>query len=198
MPVISRYRRALLPLTLIALALSEATASAQGALTNGDTHTGTIGTPGQIDVWSFPAAQGDYIVLAIGEIVANPDPGFVPWMQLKNHDTGTVVTTVAGALAAQIAVNAPLTATYDVLVRDSNISRPGTALGSYALTLVKAPGSLVVHAGDQRRRDDQRRKPCRFDLHRRLSMRGRLPPRKGTTSHSQSARCCKAKSIRSF
>jgi trimeric autotransporter adhesin len=149
MPVISRYGRALLPLALFALALSEATASAQGALTNGDTHTGTIATPGQIDVWTFTAAQGDYIVLAIGEIVANPDPGFVPYMQLKNHDTGTVVTTVTGALAAQIAVNAPLTATYDVLVRDSNINRPGTALGSYTLTLVKVPGSLVVHAGDQ-------------------------------------------------
>ena len=149
MPVISRYGRALLPFVLIALALSEATASAQGALTNGDTHTGTIATPGQIDVWTFSAAQGDFIALAIGEIVANPDPGFVPYMQLKNHDTGTVITTVTGTLAAQIAVNAPFTNTYDVLVRDSNISRPGTALGSYTLTLVKTPGALVVHAGDQ-------------------------------------------------
>ena len=70
-------------------------------------------------------------------------------MQLKNHTTGDVIATVTGSLAAQIAVNAPLTATYDVLVRDSNISRPGTALGSYTVTLAKIPAALVVHAGDQ-------------------------------------------------
>lgn len=149
MRVMSPYGRALLSFAVIALAFAEGTASAQGTLTNGDTFTGTIAAPGQIDVWSFSAAQGDYVVLAIGEIVANPDPGFVPYMQLKNHDNGTIITTVTGALAAQIAVNAPLTATYDVLVRDSNISRPGTALGSYTITLAKTPGALVVHAGDQ-------------------------------------------------
>jgi trimeric autotransporter adhesin len=149
MSVMSRYGRGLLSFALIVLAFAEGRASAQGALTNGDTHTGTIATPGQIDVWTFSAGQGDFITLAIGEIVANPDPGFVPFMQLKNHDTGTIITTVTGTLAAQIAVNAPLTANYDVLVRDSNINRPGTALGSYTLTLVKSPGSLVVHAGDQ-------------------------------------------------
>src|SRR3954468_8855577 len=145
MPFISRYGRALLPLALIALALSEATASAQGALNNGDTHTGTIATPGEIDVWSLSANQGDFIALAIAEIVADPDPHFVPFIQLKNHDTGAIIGTGVGALAAQIAVNAPLTATYDVLVRDSN----STALGSYTLTLVNAPGSLVVHSGDE-------------------------------------------------
>ena len=153
-------------------------------------------TPGQIDVWSFTAAQGDYIVLAIGEIVANPDPGFVPWMQLKNHDTGTVVTTVAGALAAQIAVNAPLTATYDVLVHDSNISRPGTALGSYTLTLVKVPGSLVVHAGDQGGAMTNGANHAGSIYIGDLDA-WTFSARKGTTSHSQSARCCKAKSIRS-
>ena len=142
MSVMSRHGRGLLPFALILLAFAEGTASAQGALTNGDTYTGTIAAPGEIAVWTFPAAQGDFIALAIGEIVANPDPGFVPYMQLKNHDTGTIVTTVVGTLAAQIAVNAPLTASYDVLVRDSNINRPGTALGQYTLTLVKSPGSL--------------------------------------------------------
>ena len=149
MRVISPYGRALLPFALIVLAFAEGTASAQGALTNGDIHTGTIATPGEVDTWSFSAAQGDYIALAVGEIVAVPDPGFVPLMQLKNHTTGDVIATVTGSLAAQIAVNAPLTATYDVLVRDSNISRPGTALGSYTVTLAKIPAALVVHAGDQ-------------------------------------------------
>src|SRR4026209_2114073 len=147
--VMSRHGRALLPFALIVFAFPEGTASAQGSLTHGGPDAGTIATPGRIDVWSFSAAQGDFIALSIGEIVADPDPGFVPLMQLKNHDTGTVITTVAGTLAAQIAVSAPLTATYDVLVRDSNISRPGSALGSYTLTLVKTPGALVVHAGDQ-------------------------------------------------
>ena len=142
-------RHALLPLVVVALALSEGAASAQGALTNGDTHAGTIGSAGEIDTWTFTAAQGDFIALSIGEVVANPDPGFAPLIQLKNHDTGTVIATASGALAAQIGVNAPLTANYDVLVRDSNIGRPGTALGSYLLTFVKSAGALTVHAGDQ-------------------------------------------------
>jgi hypothetical protein len=145
-----RRTRALLPfLVVIAIAAGEGRSAAQGALANGDTYTGTIAVPGQTDVWSFSATQGDFIALAIGEIVANPDPGFVPLMQLRNHDTQTIVTQVTGTLAAQIAVTAPLTATYDVLVRDSNISRSGTALGSYKLTLVRTPGALVVHADDE-------------------------------------------------
>ena len=142
------YGRALLPLALIAVAFSEGTASAQGALVNGDIHTGTIATPGQVDTWSFTAARGDLIALTIAEIVTDPDPGFMPWMQLQNHDTGAVVITVSGAVAAHIAVTPQATA-YDVFVRDSNVNRPGTALGSYTLTLVKSPGSPVVHAGDQ-------------------------------------------------
>jgi hypothetical protein len=150
MSVTRRFRlHVLLSLVLAALALSEHAAFAQGPLTNGDTYAGTIAIAGQIDTWTFTAAQGDFIAVSIGEVVANPDPGFAPLIQLKNHDTGTIITTAAGQLAAQIGVNAPLTANYDVLVRDSNISRPGTALGSYLLTLVKAPGILTVHAGDQ-------------------------------------------------
>src|SRR5262249_43410799 len=147
--VVSRFARYALPFVLIILALTERTAFAQGPLANGDTFTGTIATPGQIDIWSFSAAQGDFIALAIGEVVAIPDPGFQPLIQLQVHDTGTVIATAIGQLGAQIAVNAPLTAAYDVLVRDSNINRPGTALGSYLLTLVKTPGAFVVHADDQ-------------------------------------------------
>jgi hypothetical protein len=138
-----------MPLVLMTLVFSEGAAFAQGALTNGDTYAGTIAAPGQIDIWTFTAAQGDFIALSIGEVVANPDPGFDPLIQLRNHDTGTIIATAAGVLAAQIAVNAPLSANYDVWVRDSNINRTGTALGSYLLTLAKTPGALTVHAGDQ-------------------------------------------------
>ena len=65
-------RHALLPLVVVALALSEGAASAQGALTNGDTHAGTIGSAEEIDTWTFTAAQGDFIALSIGEVVGEP------------------------------------------------------------------------------------------------------------------------------
>src|SRR5262249_112345 len=89
--VVSRFARYALPFVLIILALTERTAFAQGPLANGDTFTGTIAPAGQIDIWSFSAAQGDFIALAIGEVVAIPDPGFQPLIQLQVHDTGTVI-----------------------------------------------------------------------------------------------------------
>jgi hypothetical protein len=82
-----------MPLVLVTLVFSQGAASEQGALTNGDTHAGTISIAGEIDTWTFTAPQGDFIALSIRVVVAKPDPGFSPSIQLKNHETGTIITT---------------------------------------------------------------------------------------------------------
>src|SRR4051812_11707380 len=50
------------------LASWSGSAFAQGALTNGWTHTGTIAPVGDSDSWTFSATIGDTIVLRVGEI----------------------------------------------------------------------------------------------------------------------------------
>jgi hypothetical protein len=48
-----------------------------GLLINGATHTGVIGI-GDIDAWTFQAAQNEGINLSIGEVLVGGDPAFVP------------------------------------------------------------------------------------------------------------------------
>jgi hypothetical protein len=131
--------RAVLSLAVLMAALVPRAALAQGALTNGTAQSGAISTIGEIDTWTFTAALGDSIALSIGEVLpGGPDPNFVPYIQLLRPD-GTLADWNVGLVAAQIYVNATLSGTYTVLVRDSNINRPGTSTGSYLLHLVKAP-----------------------------------------------------------
>ena len=78
-------------LALLLPLLFPAIASAQGALTNGANHSGSISAAAQIDEWTFAATAGDAILVRIGETLpAGPDPGFWPWIQLLNP-SGTVV-----------------------------------------------------------------------------------------------------------
>ncbi len=123
-------------------------ARAQGAITNGENHTGTIAVSGGIDQWTFSANQGDSIVLNLGEVLRVPDSGFSPWIRLYGP-TGAQIggDSFYGALVAQIATVAPLTGTYTVRVA---AGYPGyTAVGDYRLILARVPGQPVVPGGDQ-------------------------------------------------
>ena len=121
---------------------------------NGTTHTGAIGV-GDIDPWTFTATQGDAIALSIGKVV--PSATLWPWIRLVSP-SGVTVGQGFGLAAAQIvdrnfgAVTAPETGTYTVIVGSwdgsaSSTSYAGT--GTYVLSLVKAPGSIVISAGDE-------------------------------------------------
>ena len=128
-------------LTVACLALSGGAALAQGPMTNGDNHSGTISTPAEIDTWTFTAALGDTLALRIGEVGANTT--FNPWIRLISPN-GTTLDSQSGGLAAQITATAPLTGTYQVAVTTAS-----TGTGSYVLTLVKIPGAFVVPPGDE-------------------------------------------------
>ena len=125
-----------------------------GPMTNGVNHVGRIGAldgqpiehdPGDQDPWTFTANQNDYLSISIGEkLTSEIDPVFWPYIRLIGP-TGTVVGTDTGALAARIALRAPLTGTYTVIVTDYY----ATKTGDYILHLIQAPGTFNIPTGDE-------------------------------------------------
>lgn len=114
-----------------------------GELTNGANHLGTIHV-GDLDVWSFTAAAGDAILIAVGEVGGNSL--FTPWIRLRSP-TGQNLGSNWGGLASQIGATATFTGTYTVVVASQ---APGhESSGMYTLTMAKAPGAFSVSEGDE-------------------------------------------------
>lgn len=135
----------LLTATLLMLAVA-GSARAQGPITNGENHAGSISAPGEIDDWTFTAAQGLAISLSIGEVLpVGPDPGFTPWIRLVGPD-GSELASSSGALVAQINLTTPLGGSYTVRVASNDPGNDG--VGDYLLTLAQVPGTFVVPSGD--------------------------------------------------
>lgn len=118
-------------------------AAAQGALTNGWTHTGTISPAGDSDSWTFSASTGDRIVLRVGEITQTGS--FSPRIRLSTPNA-VQQAVASGTVAAEISVTATNTGTFTVIV-DDVVST--TATGTYRLTLAKSPGAISVAPGDE-------------------------------------------------
>ncbi|MBI3853883.1 MAG: hypothetical protein HY298_26965, partial [Verrucomicrobia bacterium] len=129
-------------LLVAALLLTSADIRAQGVLTNGWMHTGTIAPVGDSDSWTFSANAGDRIVIRVGEITQTNS--FTPRIRLINP--ASVTNTASGAVAAEIAVTATNTGTFTVIVDDAFGT---TATGTYRLTLAKSPGAVFVAPGDE-------------------------------------------------
>ena len=141
--VCSYQAGAWLLLCIFLLALGSNAANAQGALTNGWTHTGTISPIGDSDSWTFSANAGDQIVLRVGEITQTGS--FTPRIRLQTP-TAVQQATASGAVVAEIAVTATNSGTFTVIVDDLF----GTsATGTYRLTLAKSPGTVFVAPGDE-------------------------------------------------
>jgi hypothetical protein len=115
-----------------------------GSMTNGASHTGSIPT-GDLDAWSFQATANDGIAVSLGE-VGESNSEFYPWLRLVGPD-GATLGNYSGNTTAEIAVRAPLTGTYTVLV--ANNSSSSSATGNYTLTLAKTPGPYTVSPGDE-------------------------------------------------
>jgi hypothetical protein len=115
---------------------------AQGTLTNGYTHQGTISPVGDSDTWTFSAAIGDRIVIRVGEITQTGS--FTPRIRLQNP-SAVQIASAQNATAAEIAVTATNTGTFTLIVDDAG----GVATGTYRLTLAKSPGDIFVAPGDE-------------------------------------------------
>lgn len=143
-PATGVARRLAVLITCVLLA-GHGRAWAQGPLTNGGMHSGTIGSSGEVDSWSFHASIDDNLNLAIGEV--EPTSGFSPWIRLFAPG-GQMVAQSSGPLAAQLNnIVAPENGTYTVLVSSDATASTGT--GGYALSLVAVPGSYTTSSGDQ-------------------------------------------------
>jgi trimeric autotransporter adhesin len=130
-------------LGLILLALGSNAAIAQGSLTNGWTHTGTISPAGDADSWTFSASIGDRIVLRVGEITQTGT--FTPRIRLQTP-TAVQQAIASSAVAVEIAVTATNSGTFTVIVDDAVGT---TATGTYRLTLARVPGAILVAPGDE-------------------------------------------------
>jgi uncharacterized repeat protein (TIGR01451 family) len=119
-------------------------ALAQGAMTNGQNHSGVLSAPGELDSWTIAATSGDSILVRMGEI--GGDSELYPYLLLYAPN-GTLVTYDSGAMVAQVSTRATQTGTYTVVARTADSGMD--ALGDYSLTLARPPGSPVVSGGDE-------------------------------------------------
>ena len=114
-----------------------------GTMTNGVTHLGNIAT-GDLDLWTFNAKPGEALVVRMGEITDTNT--FTPWVRLYSP-TGTLLSSILGAVAAEALATAGSSGTYLVVVGDGNSALSGS--GDYRLTLAKTGDPIVISAGDE-------------------------------------------------
>ncbi len=128
--------------TLLLMMLYANSAAAQGALTNGWTHTGNISPAGDSDSWTFTANAGDSIVVRAGEMF---NTTFAPRLQILSPTSVLLASTTATIYAAEVAVVATNSGTFTVVVTDN----AGTQTNAYRLTLAKTGDAVVVTPGDE-------------------------------------------------
>ena len=131
---------------ILAFALSQGVALAQGPLVNGENHSGLISSAGQLHEWTFAAsAEQRHFRKHWRGAGGRGRPGIQSMdspARARRRDLGSV----QGALSAHINVTAPLTGTYTVVVASYTVA---TGAGEYLLTLAQSPGTFVVPAGDE-------------------------------------------------
>src|SRR5689334_13658968 len=125
-------------------AIHPAKALAQGAMTNGANHTGTIVTLGGTDTWTFSANQGDTVLLSIAR--TGGDANFAPEAQVRNPNNVLIGTAGGTTTAGQIQLSITVTGTHTVSVLDN--PGGGAFVGSYALRMAKTPGAFITPGGD--------------------------------------------------
>ena len=113
-------------------AVEVSTGDEGGPMTNGATNAGTI-YQGDLDTWTFTATQGDYIALSVGT-ATQTTAHFAPWIRLVSPTGVLLGNSYTGTGASNIAVTAPATGTYTVIV-GSIYSGYYDGTGSYLVTL---------------------------------------------------------------
>lgn len=131
-------------LLLFALILLNQSASAQGPLTNGFTHTGTLSTSEQ-ETWTFTANSGDGILIKLGEAAV----GSSLYPRLRLYGPGSVLLSEnMSPTAAEVTVHATNSGTFTVVIANADSVVPG-GNGGYRLTLAKTGTAVFVAAFDE-------------------------------------------------
>jgi hypothetical protein len=113
-----------------------------GPMTNGVMHAGTVLT-GDLDLWTFTAANGDNVVVRIGMITDTNT--FFPGIRLYGPD-GALLDSGSGDLATEVSVRATNNGTFIAVVGDANGGLHGS--GDYRLTLAKTGDPVTVSPED--------------------------------------------------
>ncbi len=114
-----------------------------GPMTNGVMHTGTIDV-GDLDVWSFSAANGEALTIEIGEAVSGST--LTPAVWLYGPD-GRLLDSNSGTAAGQVNFRATNSGTFTAVVGDFSSGYSGS--GAYRLTLARTGAAILVSPGDE-------------------------------------------------
>ena len=140
---LNRVRRGAAWVALTLAMLVSSTAGAQGAISSGETLTGTISPVGDSDTWTFSANTGDAIVIRVGEITQTGN--FTPRIRLFSPGA-VLLATAQSSVGAEIVTTAASSGTFSVIVDDAAGT---TATGTYRLSLARTGGAVTVTPGDQ-------------------------------------------------
>jgi len=142
---ISRSWTAAKPLLFLIVAiLLNPCASAQGPLTNGFTHSGTLSASEQ-ETWNFTANSGDGIFIKLGEAVAGSS--LYPRLRLYGPG-GALLGDSVGSAMSEVTTRATNSGTFTVVVANADNFAP-TGNGSYRLTVAKTGAVLFIASYDE-------------------------------------------------
>lgn len=130
--------------TFLALILLNHSASAQGPLTNGFTHSGTLSVSEQ-ETWNFTANSGDGIFIKLGEAVAGSS--LYPRLRLYGPG-GALLGDNVGSAMTEVVTRATNSGTFTVVVANADNFAPN-GNGSYRLTMAKTGAVLFIASYDE-------------------------------------------------
>src|SRR2546430_2160502 len=107
-------RSTLFPYTTLFRSVVVSAGDEGGPMTNGATNAGTIYL-GDLDTWTFTAAQGVCISPVTGTVASAPAI-FAPWIRLVSPTGVLLGNSATGQGAGNVAVNAPTSGTYTVKI----------------------------------------------------------------------------------
>ena len=111
---------------------------------SGEFQNGTIGSLGDLDLWTFPVTTGERIVLRKVQLSATN--GFA--VRMRTYDpNGVLIDTTSAGGVDEYAFTATATGTFTVLLADGSGAQSGT--GTYRIYFVKLPGVYGTPIGDQ-------------------------------------------------
>ncbi|MCW5551961.1 MAG: hypothetical protein KIS67_07310 [Verrucomicrobiae bacterium] len=111
---------------------------------SGEFQDGTIGSLGDMDLWTFPATAGERIVIRVAEL--SETNSFSTSVRIYGPDGVALSAQTAGSVK-EYAFTSATSGTFTVLMADG--SGPLTGTGTYRIYIVKLPGTFTVPAGDE-------------------------------------------------